>query len=110
MERFQTVIRTRNQELPIETMGTVLSDWQILHALRFAGIIPKDSRDYWCISAPFQGIPSLMMQERLPSGHLSTRIQDYGQITVDGYAYQSHGYSNPAIKFGSLNYSFVKIA
>ncbi len=105
---METTIRIRSKTLRITTEGVVLSDGQVLHALRHAGIIPQDDRGEWSIGVGV-GKAWLCYKARTPSGKISKVIEDYGAISIDGYAYQGHSYSNPAIKFGHASWSFVKV-
>ncbi len=104
---MDTRITARGKTLNITTHGLVLSDGQVLHALRHGGIIPREDNGLWSIGVGLKSTADLCYQERTSSGKISKRIDDYGRITIAGYTYQSHGYSNPATQFGHISWSFI---
>ena len=105
---METKITARGKEINITTSGIVLSDGQVLHALRHGGIIPKEDSGLWSIGTGL-GQAALCYQQRTPAGKISKRIDDYGSVKIDGYAYQSHGYINPIIKYGHISWSFIRL-
>ncbi len=102
---METTIRFQGREIKAYAEGDVISDYQVLRALRQAGAIPDD-RNAYSIGVP----ASICHNERTPSGKLSARIVDDGPISIDGFVYRSHsfGLADRHAHSGQITWSFQR--